>query len=58
LSWAAGNGHFEVARVLIDAGVKISSCIPDGRTALEWSAINGHVKILRLLIDAGANFDK
>ena len=52
LSWAAGNGHEGVVKLLL--GRKdVSPDTPDteyGRTPLSWAAGNGHEEIVRLLL--------
>jgi ankyrin repeat protein len=51
LSWAAGNGHKEVVRLLLKTTkVEIDSkCF--GRTPLSWAAQNGHDKVVELLLN-------
>jgi ankyrin repeat protein len=56
LMWAAGSGHLEITRYLIED----SHCDPcqsqrgkrsfAGRTALHWAARNGHVEVVQYLL--------
>lgn len=51
---AAVEGHEAIVRLLVKAGVKISSM----NQHLKWYvAVNGHTNMLKLLIDAGAQCD-
>jgi ankyrin repeat protein len=54
LSWAAGNGHEAVIRLLlaradVEADVEVDSKDRDGRTPLSRAAENGHEAVVRLL---------
>ncbi|KAE8422520.1 hypothetical protein BDV36DRAFT_310885 [Aspergillus pseudocaelatus] len=56
LSWAAENGHQDVAKPLLDRGAKHDS--QDARyhrTALHWASLNGHAHFVELLLKHGAN---
>ena len=56
LSWAAGNGHDAVVKLLLDK-YRVSLDSKDteyGRTPLSWAAINGHEAVVTLLLDKGA----
>lgn len=54
LSFATGNGHDEVVKLLINtAGVDVDSRDKSGRTPLSWAAGNGHDAVVKLLINAG-----
>jgi len=56
LLWAAGGGHLNITRYLIE----VCNCDPDqsqrgkrsfsGRTALHWAARNGHLEVVRYLL--------
>lgn len=55
LHWAAGMGHLEVCRWLVEhAGVdpdeRCTSGRADGRTALHWAARNGKLEVVRWLV--------
>ena len=52
LSWAAGNGHEAVVKMLLKTEkVDIDSKANDGRTPLMWAAGNGHGAIVKRLLD-------
>lgn len=48
-------GHFELARLLIEAGAEIESKTKYGYTALHLAAQYGHKLIIELLLERGAN---
>ena len=52
---AAGNGHLEMARLLLEAGADKEQHDDEGPTALLLAAEKGHVEIARLLLEAGAS---
>jgi ankyrin repeat protein len=53
LSWAAGQGHEDVVRLLLDTSkVDIESKDTDGQTPLSWAAVYGHKTIVQLLLEA------
>jgi ankyrin repeat protein len=52
LSWAAGNGHEAVAKLLLNKeGVGPDFKDSRGRTPLSWAAGNGHEAVVKLLFD-------
>ena len=53
---AAGNGHVEVVKILLDKGATIDAEINDW-TALLIAAQNGHVEVVKNLLDKGAAID-
>ncbi|KAK4170833.1 ankyrin repeat-containing domain protein [Triangularia setosa] len=54
LSWAAGNGHEKVVKILLDtAKVDVDSKDKYGRTPLSWAAGNGHEAVVKMLFDTG-----
>ena len=57
LMWAAGGGHLDVARWLLEAqGVAVDAANKDQRTALMWAAKNGRAAVAAYLLDeAGAD---
>lgn len=48
-------GHFELARLLIEAGADIEGKTKNGYTALHLAAQYGHRLIIDLLLERGAN---
>ncbi|KKP94623.1 MAG: hypothetical protein US03_C0017G0001, partial [candidate division TM6 bacterium GW2011_GWF2_36_131] len=52
LRWAAGSGHTDTARLLLDRGANIHA---QNDYALRCAAENGHTDTVRLLLDRGAN---
>ncbi|KAH7113172.1 ankyrin repeat-containing domain protein [Dactylonectria estremocensis] len=42
LSLAAGKGHEDIVRLLLDRGASIEAADPSGRTALSLAAGDGH----------------
>src|SRR3569833_2181231 len=57
LHMAAGKGHEEIIRLLLDAGAAINERDESGETPLLLSAQIGHVGIVELLLDRGADPD-
>ena len=56
---AAGSGHIDVVRVLLDVGVDLDEWSADGGTALYSASLGGHVDIVRLLLgEGGADVNK
>ena len=51
---ASGNGHVEVARLLVDSGADIHKAMENGNTALKIARQQGHNAIVKLLLAAGA----
>jgi ankyrin repeat protein len=52
LSWAAGEGHEEVVRLLVERDdVEADSKDDNDRTPLSWAAENGHEATVRLLVE-------
>ena len=54
---AAREGHLEVVRLLLEAGVDKDAPNTDDRTALHIAAQEGHLEVVRLLLEAGADKD-
>ena len=51
LSWAAGNGHDGVVRLLaVRDNVEVNSKDNNGLTPLLWAAGHGHEAVVRLLV--------
>ena len=51
---AAGNGHVEIVKLLVEAGASVGTENAEGSTPLHWACLNGHVKIVEYLLDKGA----
>ena len=55
LSFAAGEGHDDIIRLLLEKGAEIE--VKGGKynyTPLSWAARNGHEAVVKLLLDKGA----
>ena len=50
VSWAAGQGHEAVARLLVDKGADPDSEDSGGRTPLSWATGRGHEAVVQLLL--------
>jgi ankyrin repeat protein len=57
LLFAAGYGHTETTRFLLDRGVNPGHRNEGGETALHWTTYGPHVEVARLLIERGAPLD-
>lgn len=54
---AAGNGHVETLKLLMNAGADLNSCDANGNTALHWAVKNMRVEVVEFLIKKGINVD-
>ena len=54
---AAFQGHYEMARILLEHGAKTEELSADGATALNIAVVFDHPAIASLLLDYGANVD-
>jgi hypothetical protein len=53
---AAGSGHVDAVRLLVEAGADKDKVETDhGMSALHWAAYNGDSEMTRILIEAGAD---
>merc|ERR1719160_732691 len=52
---ASREGHLDIARVLLDAGVPSDSLAEDGITPLLIASERGHADLVKLLIERHAN---
>src|SRR5277367_3471576 len=57
LNWAAGNGHVEVVKLLLNARANIEAANKYGQTPLHRAAWDGHVEVVKLLLNARANIE-
>jgi ankyrin repeat protein len=59
LSWAAGNGHEAVVKLLLEKGVELETKDKSnyGQTPLSWAAGNGHEAAVKLLLEKGAELE-
>lgn len=57
LHWAARQGHYDVARILLKKGANPNSRTRDGYTPLRDAAFRGNTRIVQLLLDFGARPD-
>jgi tankyrase len=57
LMYAAGYGHVEVVRVLLDGGASADRANAIQRTAMHKAAWYGYLEVCRLLLDWGAKVD-
>ena len=57
LRYAAGYGHYEIVRFLLDAGVNVDGHHGDGQTALFYAILGNHVDVVQQLLDRGAKSD-
>ncbi|KAM0513647.1 hypothetical protein ACHAPE_007697 [Trichoderma viride] len=55
LSYAAENGHNDIAQFLLAKGANAQSGGSQGRTPLHWAALKGHPGIVQLLLAAGVD---
>ena len=54
---AAGKGHEETVRVLIDEGANVQTINVRGQAPLHLAAMTDNVEVVRMLIDGGADID-
>ena len=57
LHMACGNGHVEIAQMLLDQNVDLEAKISTGWTPLQLKADCGYTRVAQLLIHRGANLD-
>lgn len=55
LHCAVEKGHFGMARLLLDNGIKVDATDSNNDTALHYAAQNGNSAMIQLLITKGAN---
>ena len=54
LHGAAGKGHVDIVRMLLDANANVNKPRKDGTTALHYAAAGGHLDVVKLLLQRGA----
>ncbi len=54
---AAGNGHTDTARLLLEQGASVDAKAEHDRTPLHAAAVNGRTDTARLLLEQGASVD-
>jgi ankyrin repeat protein len=57
ITYAAGEGHTAIVRLLLDKGVDPNAVYRNDLTVLMWAAGYGKTDTVRALIDAGARLD-
>jgi hypothetical protein len=57
LMTAAGNGHLDICRLLIDKGAQVEAKDTCDVTPLHWAAIKGLIEVVSLLCDYGADIE-
>lgn len=55
--FAAGNGHLEALKLLMNAGADLNSCDEKGNTPLHWAVRNKRVEVVEFLIKKGIDVD-
>ena len=54
---AAGEGHFDMLKLLLAHGADLNATDSEGMTPLSWAAYNGEEEVCDYLIGQGANLD-
>ena len=54
---ACRGGHWEIVKVLLDAGAHLDPMDANGDTPLLMAALRGHHKVVQVLLDNGANIN-
>ena len=54
MQYAAGYGHPDIVRFMLDRGVNVDNHHGDGQTALFYGILGDHLEVVRLLLDRGA----
>jgi ankyrin repeat protein len=52
---AAGSGHIDVVRLLLDRGASIDQIVPGEENALIQASETGHLNVVKLLVARGAD---
>ena len=52
---AAGRGHIEIVKLLLENGADVNSRTKDGDTALIVASKAGHTNVVKLLLERGAD---
>ncbi|XP_077076992.1 kinase D-interacting substrate of 220 kDa B isoform X4 [Siphateles boraxobius] len=56
--WAAGRGHSEIVKLLLEHGAKVNCSDKYGTTPLIWAARKGHYDCVMHLLENGADVDQ
>ena len=55
LNCAAAEGHFSIAKKLIECGAQVESLTVDSSNALQKACKGGHLEVAKVLLETGAN---
>jgi ankyrin repeat protein len=55
LIYAVEAGHFDIVRMLLQAGADVNAASADGRTPLMHAFVTGNIDLIRLLLQQGAD---
>jgi len=58
MMWAAGYGHVDTVKMLVDRGAVLDLADDRGRTAMMIGAENGHGDVVAFLLQSGADADR
>jgi ankyrin repeat protein len=57
LTWAVGNGHEAVVKLLLEKGAELETKDNNGRTPLSWAVVNGQEAVVELLLEKRAELE-
>ncbi|QQE10134.1 ankyrin repeat domain-containing protein [Planctomycetota bacterium] len=58
IHYASIEGHYDVIKTLLDAGVPVDQATTKNLTPLIFAASKGHVRVVKMLLDYGADVNK